>query len=486
MCGIVGIYKSNGKDVSADIYDGLIQVQHRGQDASGISTWNNSKMFMHKELGLVSEVFKKESLLKLTGNIGIGHVRYPTAGCDDVIESQPFYSANPVSISLAHNGTLINSNKVRSQLIKTRFCQFNTESDSEVLLNLFAYELSKIQYRKLSKSHIFKALESVYRSISGGFAVVMIVAGIGIVAFRDRHGIRPVVLGKKDSNYMFASESSALTALDYQFLQDVKPGQAIIIDEDGRLSKKQVAEKIDHSPCLFEYVYFSRPDSTIDSISVHKSRLRMGDYLGEKIVNEYQSLKIDVVIPIPDTSRTSAMQVAHKVGAKYREGFMKNRYIGRTFIMPGQSARKKSVAQKLNPIEIEFKGKNVLLVDDSIVRGHTSKKIIQMVRKCGAKKVYFASASPPVRFQNVYGIDMPATEELIANNKSIKEIQKYIGADELIYQELEDLKRSAHTGNPSIKKFEDSVFSGNYCTGDITQKYLNSLENSRSDSKRTG
>ena len=486
MCGIVGIYKSNGKDVSADIYDGLIQVQHRGQDASGISTWNNSKMFMHKELGLVSEVFKKENLLKLTGNIGIGHVRYPTAGCDDVIESQPFYSANPVSISLAHNGTLINSNKVRSQLIKTRFCQFNTESDSEVLLNLFAYELSKIQYRKLSKSHIFKALESVYRSISGGFAVVMIVAGIGIIAFRDRHGIRPVVLGKKDSNYMFASESSALTALDYQFLQDVKPGQAIIIDEDGRLSQKQVSEKIDHSPCLFEYVYFSRPDSTIDSISVHKSRLRMGDYLGEKIVNEYQSLKIDVVIPIPDTSRTSAMQVAHKVGAKYREGFMKNRYIGRTFIMPGQSARKKSVAQKLSPIEIEFKGKNVLLVDDSIVRGHTSKKIIQMVRKCGAEKVYFASASPPVRFQNVYGIDMPATEELIANNKSIKEIRKYIGADELIYQELEDLKRSAHTGNPSIKKFEDSVFSGNYCTGDITQKYLNSLENSRSDSKRTG
>ena len=486
MCGIVGIYKSNGKDVSADIYDGLIQVQHRGQDASGISTWNNSKMFMHKELGLVSEVFKKESLLKLTGNIGIGHVRYPTAGCDDVIESQPFYSANPVSISLAHNGTLINSNKVRSQLIKTRFCQFNTESDSEVLLNLFAFELSKIQYRKLSKSHIFKALESVYRSISGGFAVVMIVAGIGIVAFRDRHGIRPVVLGKKGSNYMFASESSALTALDYQFLQDVKPGQAIIIDEDGRLSQKQVSEKIDHSPCLFEYVYFSRPDSTIDSISVHKSRLRMGDYLGEKIVNEYQSLKIDVVIPIPDTSRTSAMQVAHKVGAKYREGFMKNRYIGRTFIMPGQSARKKSVAQKLNPIEIEFKGKNVLLVDDSIVRGHTSKKIIQMVRKCGAEKVYFASASPPVRFQNVYGIDMPATEELIANNKSIREIRKYIGADELIYQELEDLKRSAHTGNPSIKKFEDSVFSGNYCTGDITQKYLNSLENSRSDSKRTG
>ena len=486
MCGIVGIFKSNGKDVSADIYDGLIQVQHRGQDASGISTWNNSKMFIHKDLGLVSEVFKKESLLKLNGNIGIGHVRYPTAGCDDVIESQPFYSANPISISLAHNGTLINSHKVKSQLIKTRFCQFNTNSDSEVLLNLFAYELSKIQFRKLSKSHVFKALDSVYKSISGGFAVVMIVAGVGIVAFRDRNGIRPLVLGQKNSDYMFASESSTLTALGYQFLQDVKPGQAIIVGEDGVLSKKQIAKKVDHSPCLFEYVYFSRPDSTIDSISVHKSRLRMGDYLGERIVNEYRSLKIDVVIPIPDTSRTSAMQVAYKVGAKYREGFMKNRYIGRTFIMPGQSARKKSVAQKLNPIEIEFKGKNVLLVDDSIVRGHTSKKIIQMVRKCGAKKVYFASASPPVRFQNVYGIDMPATKELIASSKSIDEIRKYIGADELIYQSLEDLKRSAYAGNPNIKKFEDSVFSGKYCTGDITQKYLTTLENSRSDSTRTG
>ena len=486
MCGIIGIYKSNGKDVSADIYDGLIQVQHRGQDASGITTWNRSKMFMHKDLGLVSEVFKKDNLIKLNGNIGIGHVRYPTAGCDDVIESQPFYTANPISITLAHNGTLINSAKIKSKLLKTHFCQFNTDSDSEVLLNLVAYELSKIKFRKLSKTHVFKALENVYTSISGGFSVVMIIAGIGIVAFRDKHGIRPIVLGKNNKDYMFASESSALTALGYKYLQDVNPGQAIIVDENGELSKKQIVKNIDHSPCLFEYVYFSRPDSTIDSISVHKSRLRMGDYLGEKILNEYKSLKIDVVIPIPDTSRTSAMQVAHKVGAKYREGFMKNRYIGRTFIMPGQTARKKSVAQKLNPIEIEFKGKNVLLVDDSIVRGHTSKKIIQMVRKCGAKKVFFASASPPVRFQNVYGIDMPATKELIAHDKSIKEIQKYIGADELIYQSLKDLKQSAHAGNPEIDKFEDSVFSGNYCTGDISQKYLESLENSRDDSKRIG
>ena len=486
MCGIVGIYKSNSKNVSGEIYDALIQVQHRGQDASGISTWDKSKMFLHKNLGLVSEVFKRDSLLKLNGNIGIGHVRYPTAGCDDVIESQPFYTANPISMSLAHNGTLINSAQVKSRLIKTHFCQFNTDSDSEVLLNLISYEISKIQFRKLSKIHVFKALENVYKSISGGFAVVMIIAGVGIVAFRDQHGIRPIVLGKNNNDYMFASESSALTALGYKYLQDVKPGQATIIDESGNFSKKQIIKNKNHTPCLFEYVYFSRPDSTIDSISVHKSRLRMGDYLGEKILNEHQSLKIDVVIPIPDTSRTSAMQVAHKVGAKYREGFMKNRYIGRTFIMPGQTARKKSVAQKLNPIEIEFKGKNVLLVDDSIVRGHTSKKIIQMVRKCGAKKVFFASASPPVRFQNVYGIDMPATKELIAHNKSTKDIKNYIGADELIYQNLEDLKRAAHVGNPQIKKFEDSVFSGNYCTGDVTQKYLKSLENSRIDTKRNG
>ena len=486
MCGIIGIYKSNGKDVSTDIYDGLIQVQHRGQDASGISTWNKSKIFMHKNLGLVSEVFKKEHLIKLSGNIGIGHVRYPTAGCDDVIESQPFYTANPISISLAHNGTLINSNEIKSKLIKTHFCQFNTDSDSEVLLNLIAYELSKIKFRKISKVHIFKALEKVYGSVSGGFAVVMIIAGVGIVAFRDKHGIRPIVLGQRKNDFMFASESSALTALGYKYLQDVKPGQAIAIDELGALSKKQIIKNSDHSPCLFEYVYFSRPDSTIDSISVHKSRLRMGDYLGERILREYKSLEIDVVIPVPDTSRTSAMQVAYKVGAKYREGFMKNRYIGRTFIMPGQSTRKKSVAQKLNPIEIEFKGKNVLLVDDSIVRGHTSKKIIQMVRNCGAKKVFFASASPPVRFQNVYGIDMPATKELIAHNKSVKQIQKYIGADELIYQSLEDLTLSTHKGNTKINKFEDSVFSGQYCTGDVSHKYLESLEQSRDDSNRNG
>ena len=483
MCGIVGIYNKSG-DVSADIYDGLIQVQHRGQDAAGIATWNSSRMFTHKELGLVGEVFKRDELLSLSGNIGIGHVRYPTAGCDDVIESQPFYTANPVSITLAHNGTLINSESIRDKLLKTHFCQFNTSSDSEVLLNLFSYELSKTNFKKLGRSHVFKALKNIYESISGGFAVVMIVAGVGIVAFRDKHGIRPIVIGQNDNGFMVVSESSALSALNYKFLYDVKPGEAVVIGEDGRLTKKSLSQNSAHNPCLFEFVYFSRPDSTIDSISVHKARLRMGDYLGDKILKEYESLNIDVVIPIPDTSRTSAMQVAHKVGAKYREGFMKNRYIGRTFIMPGQSARKKSVAQKLNPIELEFKDKNVLLVDDSIVRGHTSKKIINMVRDCGAKKVFFASASPPVRFQNVYGIDMPATKELIAHNKSVGQIKRYIGADELIYQDLADLKRAAQIGNPDIEEFEDSVFSGNYCTGDVTQSFLKNLEASRDDSRR--
>ena len=483
MCGIVGLFNKKG-DVCADIYDALIQVQHRGQDAAGIATWNTKKMFTYKELGLVSEVFKSNDLLNLSGNIGIGHVRYPTAGCDDVSESQPFYTANPVSITLAHNGTLTNSADIKSKLLKTHFCQFNTNSDSEVLLNLFAFELSRTNFKKLNKSHVFKALENVYKSVSGGFAVIMIVAGVGIVAFRDKHGIRPIVLGKNNHNYMLASESSALTAMGFNFLNDIGPGEAIIISEDGKLSKKKFVKDVNHNPCLFEFVYFSRPDSTIDSISVHKARLRMGDYLGDRIINEYKSLNIDVVIPVPDTSRTCAMQVAHKVGVKYREGFMKNRYIGRTFIMPGQSARKKSVAQKLNPIALEFRGKNVLLVDDSIVRGHTSKKIIQMVRKCGAKKVFFASASPPVRYQNVYGIDMPATKELIAHKKSIKQIKQYIGADELIYQDLGDLKRSAQIGNPNIKNFEDSVFSGNYCTGDVTDQFLKNLEKSRIDSKR--
>ena len=485
MCGLVGIYHKKNQ-VSADIYDGLVQVQHRGQDAAGIATWDKSKMYTHKELGLVSEVFKtSDSLINLNGNMGIGHVRYPTAGCDDVSEAQPFYTANPINITLAHNGTLTNSETIKEELTKTHFCQFNTSSDSEVLLKLFAYELYKTNYRKVSNDHVFRALKNVFNRCSGGYAVIMLIAGVGIVAFRDPKGIRPLAIGSNKNSYMIASESSALTSMGYRVLEDVLPGQAIIINEDGRVNKKRLIRKAVHQPCIFEYVYFSRPDSTIDEISVHKSRLRMGDFLGDKILREYKNIEVDVVIPVPDTSRTSAMQVAHKLGVKYREGFMKNRYIGRTFIMPGQNMRKKSVARKLNPIEIEFKDKNVLLVDDSIVRGHTSKKIIQMVRDNGAKKVHFASASPPIRYQNVFGIDMPATKELVAHKRTVRQIKNYIGADELIYQDLEDLRLSASIGNPKITEYEDSVFTGNYCDKHVTADYLDNLEKQRKDRSRS-
>ena len=485
MCGLVGIYHKKNQ-VSADIYDGLVQVQHRGQDAAGIATWDKSKMYTHKELGLVSEVFKtSDSLINLNGNMGIGHVRYPTAGCDDVSEAQPFYTANPINITLAHNGTLTNSETIKEELTKTHFCQFNTSSDSEVLLKLFAYELYKTNYRKVSNDHVFRALKNVFNRCSGGYAVIMLIAGVGIVAFRDPKGIRPLAIGSNKNSYMIASESSALTSMGYRVLEDVLPGQAIIINEDGTVNKKRLIRKAVHQPCIFEYVYFSRPDSTIDEISVHKSRLRMGDFLGDKILREYKNIEVDVVIPVPDTSRTSAMQVAHKLGVKYREGFMKNRYIGRTFIMPGQNTRKKSVARKLNPIEIEFKDKNVLLVDDSIVRGHTSKKIIQMVRDNGAKKVHFASASPPIRYQNVFGIDMPATKELVAHKRTVRQIKNYIGADELIYQDLEDLRLSASIGNPKITEYEDSVFTGNYCDKHVTADYLDNLEKQRKDQSRS-
>ncbi len=481
MCGIVALYNPN-ENVANSIYDGLIQLQHRGQDAAGISTLHNSKMHLYKDTGLVTEVFKSEkSKLNLVGSLGIGHVRYPTAGSNDVNDSQPFYTSNPVSITLAHNGTLTNTEAIRRDLLKTHFCQFNTSSDSEALMHLFAYELYKTNFRKLTKLHVFRALKTIYEKCSGGFSVVALVSGVGIVAFRDPSGIRPLSIGSKKGSYMIASESSALTALNFETIKDIKPGEAIILEEGGKLIKKRIVRSAPHTPCLFEFVYFSRPDSSIDDISIHKSRLRMGDFLGEKILKEHPNLNVDVVIPIPDTSRTSAMQVAYKLGVKYREGFMKNRYIGRTFIMPGQRNRKRSVKQKLNPIEIEFKDKRVLLVDDSIVRGHTSKNIVKMVKKCGAKKVFLASASPPIRHQNIYGIDMPATTELVGHKRSIEQIRKYIKVDALIYQDLEDLKRSASIGNPKITEFEDSVFTGKYRVGNITNDFLKVLENTRSD-----
>ena len=484
MCGLVGLYQKEGEALQR-IFDGLIQVQHRGQDAGGICTLQSSKINTHKELGLISEIFRNIDINILKGNIGIGHVRYPTAGTDNVNEAQPFHTTNPINIALAHNGTLTNSNEIKAKLTKLNFCQFNTNSDSEVLLNLLSYELFKTNKNEFSNTDILDVLKRIFNQCQGGYAVVALISGIGLVAFRDPNGIRPLTLGKNhNGSYLLASESSAITSLGFEVLKDVKPGEAIIINLDGSVEEKHLIKGMQHTPCLFEYVYFSRPDSTIDSISVHKSRLRMGDYLGEKIATQYSHLNIDVVIPVPDTSRTAAMQVAHRLGKKYREGFMKNRYIGRTFIMPGQITRKKSIEQKLNPIEIEFQNKNVLLVDDSIVRGNTSKKIVQMVRSNGAKKVFFASASPPVRYQNIYGIDMPATKELIASNKSIEEIKSHIGADELIYQDLEDLILSAKRGNPGIIEFEDSVFTGKYRTGNITNEYLDELEKSRCDKAR--
>ena len=484
MCGLVGLYQKEGEALQR-IFDGLIQVQHRGQDAGGICTLQNSKINTHKELGLISEIFRNIDINILKGNIGIGHVRYPTAGTDNVNEAQPFHTTNPINIALAHNGTLTNSDEIKAKLTKLNFCQFNTNSDSEVLLNLLSYELFKTNKNEFSNTDILEVLKRIFNQCQGGYAVVALISGIGLVAFRDPNGIRPLTLGKNhNGSYLLASESSAITSLGFEVLKDVKPGEAIIINLDGSVEEKHLIKGMQHTPCLFEYVYFSRPDSTIDSISVHKSRLRMGDYLGEKIATQYSHLNIDVVIPVPDTSRTAAMQVAHRLGKKYREGFMKNRYIGRTFIMPGQITRKKSIEQKLNPIEIEFQNKNVLLVDDSIVRGNTSKKIVQMVRNNGAKKVFFASASPPVRYQNIYGIDMPATKELIASNKSIEEIKSHIGADELIYQDLEDLILSAKRGNPGIIEFEDSVFTGKYRTGNITNEYLDELEKSRCDKAR--
>ncbi len=483
MCGIVGI--SAETNVAAEIYDSLLMLQHRGQDAAGISVCNNDdQLNSRKSMGYVRDVFQQRHMDKLVGNYGIGHVRYPTAGGAGKEFAQPMYVNSPYGISLAHNGNLTNSKQLGTQLFHAEMRHLRTDSDSEVLLNIFAHELGKQREIYPSEKNIFKAVTKTHIRCDGAYAVIALITGYGLVAFRDNNGIRPLSIGKRKDSLMVASESSALTALEFEVLSSVAPGQAIIINESGQLFKRWITRGSEHLPCLFEFVYFSRPDSNIDSISVHKTRLRMGDLLGEKVKNEYSKLNIDVVIPIPDTSRTAAMQVAYKLGVKYREGFMKNRYIGRTFIMPGQSLRKRTVKQKLNPIDIEFNNKNVLLVDDSIVRGHTSKRIIQMVKNSGAKRVYFASASPPIRFQNIYGIDMPATKELIAHKRSVNQIKKAIGADELIYQNLEDLKMAAHIGNPKIKEFEDSVFTGQYNVGTVTKEFLSSLEKSRLDTNR--
>lgn len=483
MCGIVGIVGHS--PVNQQIYDALTVLQHRGQDAAGIMTYQDGELFMRKKNGLVRDVFQETHMLKLKGNVGIGHVRYPTAGCDSASEAQPFFVNSPYGICLGHNGNLTNTTELAEVLTREDLRHLNTSSDSEVLLNVLASELSRIKTPRASAADIFSAVTSVYRRIRGGFAVVSMIVGHGLLGFRDPHGIRPLVLGKRESaqgeEYMLASESVALDMLGFTLVRDVGPGEAVFIDEHGRFYAQQCIPAAKHTPCIFEYVYFARPDSKMDNISVHKARLRMGDLLAEKIKRVWADHDIDVVIPIPDTSRTAAVQVAQLLGVKYREGFVKNRYIGRTFIMPGQEQRRKSVRSKLNVIDLEFRGKNVLLIDDSIVRGTTSAQIIDLAREAGARRVYFASAAPPVKFANVYGIDMPTASELVASNRTEEEVAKLIGADKLIYQDLDDLVRACLHHDSQIEQFDTSCFSGEYVTGDITAAYLQRLEEERSD-----
>jgi amidophosphoribosyltransferase len=483
MCGIIGIVAH--EPVNQDIYDGLTVLQHRGQDAAGIITCEGERLHLRKNNGLVRDVFHNRHMTRMFGNMGIGHVRYPTAGCESSAEAQPFYVNSPYGISLAHNGNLTNANKLKQELFQEDLRQINTDSDSEILLNVLAHELQQHAKLDMDVEDVFKAVASVHRRCRGAYAAVAMITGQGIVAFRDPHGIRPLVYGKRESaqgvDHMIASESVALDVLGYELIADVAPGEAVYIGLDGRIHTRQCVDNPVLSPCIFEYVYLARPDSIIDNVSVYKARLRMGEKLAKKILRVRPDHDIDVVIPIPDTSRTSALQLANTLGIKYREGFIKNRYIGRTFIMPGQQQRKKSVRQKLNAIDLEFRGKNVMLVDDSIVRGTTSSQIIEMARDAGANKVYFASAAPPVRYPNVYGIDMPVSNELIAHGRSEAEICEEIGADWLVFQDLDDLVRAVEKGNPEIRQFDASVFTGKYVTGDIGDKYLSELEAARSD-----
>ncbi|WIO73058.1 amidophosphoribosyltransferase [Porticoccaceae bacterium LTM1] len=486
MCGIAGIFGHS--DVNLELYDALTMLQHRGQDAAGITTFKNGVFHQRKDNGLVKDVFHTRHMKLLEGNIGIGHVRYPTAGSSSPALAQPFYVNSPYGICMAHNGNLTNSTQLHEHIFKSDMRHVNTDSDSELLLNVFAHELQLQGKLQPEADDIFAAVERLHKRCSGAYAVVGIIANYGLFAFRDPFGIRPLVYGKREgakgTEYMVASESVALDTMGYELVRSIKPGEALFVDMAGNLHLRQCAQNPQLVPCIFEHVYFARPDSMLDDISVYKCRLRQGEKLAEKILREMPDHDIDVVIPIPDTSRVAAQTIAERLGLKLREGFMKNRYIGRTFIMPGQKQRKKSVRQKLNPNKLEFQGKNVLLVDDSIVRGTTSGEIIQMARDAGANKVYMSSAAPEVRHPNVYGIDMPAASELIAYNRTVEEICELIGADKLIYQDLEDLVEAAKEGNSDIEEFDCAVFDGKYITGDIDEAYFDALKAARSDSAK--
>ncbi len=490
MCGIVGIVSKS--PVNQLLYDGLTVLQHRGQDAAGIVTADGRTFHMHKNKGLVRDVFRTRDMRNLTGNMGIAHCRYPTAGsASSIAESQPFYVNSPFGVVLGHNGNLINTAELQKELFQDDLRHVNTSSDSEVLLNVLAHELTQsARGVRLDPDAIFAAVAGVHRRAKGAYAIVAMIAGYGLLAFRDPHGIRPLIIGKHESEngveFMVASESVALDTLGFTVMRDVAPGEAILVDLSGNFFSRQCAVNPSLNPCIFEYVYLARPDSVIDGVSVYETRSLMGKSLAAKIKRDMPDIEIDVVIPIPDTSRPSAVEVAQVLGVKYREGFIKNRYIGRTFIMPGRDQRKKSVRQKLNAMAVEFKDKNVLLVDDSIVRGTTSKEIVQMARDCGAKKVYFASAAPPVRFPNVYGIDMPTTSELIATGRDAAAIAVAIGADAVFYQELADLVADIRQCNPAIKNFDASCFDGKYITGGVTADYLAAIEANRQDGETRG
>ena len=488
MCGILGVVATT--PVNQLLYDGLQVLQHRGQDAAGIATAEGGRFHMHKGQGLVRDVFRTRHMRNLVGNWGIGHCRYPTAGSAyNAAEAQPFYVNSPFGLTLAHNGNLTNTEQLKQDMFLQDLRHVNTNSDSEVLLNVLAHELQLASTKyQVDAETIFKAVAGVHRRVRGAYAVVVMISGFGLLAFRDPYGIRPLVVGRNDTDqgpeYLVASESVALDTLGFKMLRDIEPGEAVLVDVHGRFTSRQCVEKITHAPCMFEYVYLARPDSLMDGVSVYGTRVKMGEFLADKIRQTMPHLEIHAVIPIPDSSRPAAMELARRLDLPYREGFVKNRYIGRTFIMPGQASRKKSVRQKLNAIAQEFQGKNVLLVDDSIVRGTTSREIITMAREAGANKVYFASASPPVRHANVYGIDMPSRAELIAAFRNDEEIQREIGADALIYQDIDALKKAVHMLNPSLNHFETSCFDGRYVTGDVTPEYLENIEHARDNPPR--
>ena len=482
MCGIIGIVGQS--DVGAALYDALTVLQHRGQDAAGIATEDGRTLRLHKANGLVRDVFQARHMAELRGRIGIGHCRYPTAGAEGSAEAQPFYVNSPFGIALAHNGNLVNTEALRHEVFEQDRRHVNTSSDSEVLLNVFAHELQMQDVMRVAPEHIFRAIAGVHRRCVGGYAVVAMVLGAGVVAFRDPHGIRPLVIGYRDTlqgkEWAVASESVALDVLGFKRLRDVAPGEGVVLSGDGTLHTRQCVQAQRHTPCIFEYVYLARPDSMIEDVSVYKARLRMGERLARKILRLRPEHDIDAVSPSPDTSRTAALPMAKLLDVPYREGFVKNRYVGRTFIMPGQEERVKSVRRKLNAIELEFRNKVVLLVDDSIVRGTTSRQIIQMAREAGARKVYFASAAPPVRHPNVYGIDMPAADELIANGRSEQEVEALLGCDWLVYQDLDDLIAAVGEGNEELAGFDTSCFSGEYVTG-LDDEYLGRIAEQRSD-----